>query len=42
MASQYLDGSEALLPTYLQATSYVENLDRHLSHLHSLLTDEKT
>lgn len=42
MANQYLNGSEALLPTYLQATSYVEDLDRHLSHLLSLLTDEKT
>lgn len=42
MANQYLDGSEALLPTYLQATSYVEDLDRRLSHLQSLLTDEKT
>lgn len=42
MANQYLDGSKALLPTYQQATSYVEDLDRRLSQLESLLTGGKT
>lgn len=38
MANQYLDGSQALPPTYQQAMSYVEDMDRRLHRLEGLLT----
>lgn len=42
MANQYLDGSRALLPTYERAMSYVDDLNRRLSRLDSLLRHEKS
>ncbi|HZD22717.1 MAG TPA: hypothetical protein VE569_04860 [Acidimicrobiia bacterium] len=42
MANQYLDGSQALLPTYELALTYVEDLDRQLSDLETRLPGDTT